>query len=636
MRLSSRFWSPGLKRNLSKISPKIHLLVREKRPLQVSSKRKNQIISGCSLLLLLGIPVIPLVIESSSEFSPQQKAIDADAAASPPPEVETMSIEAETCQAQAMLAADAPPTRHLAQPAKWALRPEMSLASLARPINTVLISQLAAQPFPKISELALQAKVPVLMYHDILPEKEVFFDVTPAEFETHLKRISELKATPITLDQLVAHLQTGMPLPEKPVLLTFDDGYEGHYTYVLPLLRKYSYPAVFGIYPAKVGTKMGRSSLTWEQLREMAADPLVTIASHSFTHPPDLRPLPDDRLRHEIVASKRVLEEKLGITIHHFVYPVGKYNERVKDWVQKAGYRSALTMDDEQNKFAGESQDLLTIERMGQSQFEQAMQESFGGVPLPPFGSKFNFNAPLQVSRPTLEGVPLILISGGKPMTIHADSRYQVSEIIADTRAIAAVDGGFFSLEYLDSNTMIGPVYSQNTRSFVPGSRSDIPRLKHRPLVLISDEAVSFVPFDPKQHNSLQGIQAIKPGITDAFVAAAWLVKNGKPQPAAAFGTLFDFDAARHRAFWGISQTGQPVIGVSQEPVDSVTLGNILNQAGFREAVMLDSGASTSLAYRGELLVGYTPRPVPHVVALVPPLSPKSACTLASKQTEKD
>ena len=109
--------------------------------------------------------------------------------------------------------------------------------------------------------------------------------------------------------------------------------------------------------------------------------------------------------------------------------------------------------------------------------------------------------------------------------------------------------------------------------------------------------------------------------VTDAFVAAAWLVKDNQPQSAETFGSLFDYDAIRHRAFWGINQAGQPTVGVANDPIDSVSLGKVLVKAGFRDAVMLDSGASTSLAYKGESLVGYTPRPVPHVVALVPPAS---------------
>lgn len=501
-------------------------------------------------------------------------------------------------------------------------------------IEPALVARLDAQPFPNLHPRARLAKVPVLMYHDILPEKEVFFDVTPAELEAHFKRIQESGLTPISLEQLVTHLASGVPLPEKPILLTFDDGYRGHYEYVYPLLKQYNYPAVFAIYPAKVGTNYGRSSLTWEQLREMVADPLVTIASHSMTHPDDLRELPADRLRQEIVESKRVLETELGISIKDFVYPVGKYDEAVKEWVQQAGYRSALTMNDQENYFAGESESLLSIERMGQSQLEEAIAQAWGGPPAPTLENSFNFSAPIRLNHITLEDVPLILISGGKPLTIHANSRYQVPEIIANTEAVAAVDGGFFSMKYLDSNTMIGPVFSQNTNEFIPGNASENRLLTGRPLVVITPDAVKFVAFDPDQHSTLEGIQAIDPDATDAFVAAAWLVKDGLPRSKASFGTLFGFDVPRHRAFWGIDQSGQPVIGISTARIDSVELGELLVQAGFREAVMLDSGGSTSLAYEGESLVkDYVPRPVPHVVALAPAPVFDASCWLASRRS---
>ncbi|MDX2212929.1 MAG: polysaccharide deacetylase family protein [Oculatellaceae cyanobacterium bins.114] len=554
-------------------------------------------------------------------------------------EVAQASPLESSCAAGQEVATDstAKPSDRLTELLNWAVSPETSFTSLVSQVGPVVAAQLAARPFPEIQERARLSRVPVLMYHDILAEKEVFFDVTPEEFEAHLKLIQQNGLHPISLDQLVAHLSTGVPLPEKPVLLTFDDGYAGHYTYVYPLLRKYGYPGTFAIYTDKVGRNYGRSSLTWDQLREMAADPLVTIASHSLSHPRDLGDIPDQQLRREVVESKRILEEQLGIPIDHFVYPEGNYNDRVKYWVQLAGYHSALTMNDDENKFAGESNDLLSIERIGQSQIAEVITQVYGGPPLPTWGTNFNFNNPVQVNQVTLEGTPLILISGGKPITIHADSRYQVPEIISNTRAIAAVDGGFFSLKYLDSNVMIGPVLSQNTETFTPGNASENPRLNKRPLVLISDSTVKFVPFDAALHNTLEGVQTEMADVTDAFVAAAWLVKDSQPQPDEAFGTLFDFNAARHRAFWGIDQTGQPVIGVSVEPIGSVDLGKLLAQAGFRDAVMLDSGASTSLAYQGESLVGYLPRPVPHVVALVPPeVAAAPGCALVSDRRAKD
>ncbi|WP_156119945.1 polysaccharide deacetylase family protein [Leptolyngbya sp. KIOST-1] len=501
-----------------------------------------------------------------------------------------------------------------------------NLGAAIRTLGTEAIAQLGAQPWPAIHPQAAEARVPVLMYHDVLEPPEVFFDLTPEDFEAHLTTILENGLTPISPDQLVQHLRTGAPLPEKPVLITLDDGYVGHYEHVFQLLQKYQVPATFFVFTGKVdGEVVGRSTLTWEQLQTMAADPLVTIASHSVTHPPDLRTLDDDSLAYEVVESKRRLEEQLGIPIRYFSYPTGYYDERVAEAVAEAGYLAAFTMRQQNEQFAGASESLLAIERFGQSSLEALLDVAWGGPPAPGVApvavanSEVDFTSPVEVQKINLDRQSFSLITGGQPVTVHANSRYQVQEITAGSNIAGAVDGGFFSLQYLDSNVMIGPVLSQSTRQFVPGYRGETPKLNGRPLVLISPSGVQFVPFDADRHNALAGLARELPGVTDAFVAAAWLVRDGLPQPASSFGTLFDYDAQRHRAFWGINTAGQPVVGVTHTMVDSVQLGEMLHQAGLRDAVMLDSGASASLAHQGESLVGYIPRPVPHIVGLIPP-----------------
>lgn len=530
-------------------------------------------------------------------------------------------------------------TRLVSQTATWVEQPAIGVETLIGQVAPPLMAYLNASPFPQIHPNARQARVPVMMYHDILAEKQVFFDRTPEEFEAHLKLIQEKGLTPISMDQLVAHLQTGLPLPAKPILLTFDDGYAGHYEYVYPLLKKYGYPAVFSIYTAKVGKKMGRSSMTWEQVREMAADPLVTIASHSVSH----RVMPDltaAEVERELVESKQILEQALGKPIRYFTYPEGKYNPDIAKAVQAAGYSAALTMDDADERLAGQSESLLAIGRIGQSRLEEMVDVAWGGPSLPSWNPGFNFDNPIEKTEATIDEVPFVFIRGGRPITIHADSRYQVPEILAkwsNLGAIAAVDGTFFSLELLDSNELLGPVLSQSHGQFIPGKRGEIPFLSDRPLVLIGPNGVKFIPFNVAKHNTLEGIQAEMPDVTDAFVAAGWLVDNGQPQPIERFGRLYSVNELRHRAFWGITQDGQPKIGVSAEPIGSVDLGKALAKAGFRDAVMLDSGASTSLAYQGNSLVGYTPRPVPHVVALVPSGTvASSTCAVVSSDRNRE
>jgi peptidoglycan/xylan/chitin deacetylase (PgdA/CDA1 family) len=517
-------------------------------------------------------------------------------------------------------------TSRLLNVAQWVNQPQDPLEVIIRTTMPPLLAQLNPSPWPTIHERAAIANVPVMMYHDILPEKEVFFDVTPEEFEADLQLIRDNGLTPISMDQLVNHLRTGLPLPEKPILLTFDDGYIGHYEHVLPLLREYGYPGLFSIYTFKVGRDHGRPGVNWEQVQEMANDPLVTIAAHSVNHPRDLTELPVPEARREIAESKRELEERLGIPIRYFTYPEGNYDDRVAQLVEEAGFAAALTMNDMEDFVAGESESLLAIARLGQSRLEDVIDQAWGGAPLRPLGGAFDFSAPVQKQDHLVDDLPLTLITGGQPVTIHADSRYQVSEIMAmDTGIKAAVDGGFFSMEFLDSNQMIGPVFSQNTGTFVPGDRNDIAFIANRPLVLIGPDQVKFTEFDPDRHNSLEGVQAEMAAVTDAFVAAAWLVRDGQPQPPEAFGDLFDFDAERHRAFWGINQQGQPVVGVTHYFVDSIRLGEILAGLGLQDVVMLDSGASTSLAHEGESLMGYEPRPVPHIVGLIDHSQPVSS-----------
>lgn len=270
------------------------------------------------------------------------------------------------------------------------------------------------------------------------------------------------------------------------------------------------------------------------------------------------------------------------------------------------------------------------------SKLDMGITQIWEGIVLPLLNPGFNFTTPIKLTETTIDQIPLILIKGGKPITIHADSRYQLPELLAKsgTNAVAAVDGTFFSLKYLTSNVMIGPVLNQVNNQFIPGNNSENQKLTGRPLVLIGLQAVRYIPFNPAQHNTLAGIQAEMPDVTDAFVAGAWLVKNRQPASQESFNGLYGADVARHRAFWGINQLGEPTIGVSTQPVDSTNLGQILVKAGFRDAVMLDSGASTSLAYKGESLVGYVPRPVPHAVALIPPTSVTNfSCFLVFNKT---
>jgi peptidoglycan/xylan/chitin deacetylase (PgdA/CDA1 family) len=511
-----------------------------------------------------------------------------------------------------------------------AIDPLPAVVSFTNSLSSDLVASFTPAPWPQISDRARQARVPIIMYHDIVSVKQVDWDVTPEELVQHFQAIQDAGMTPISMDRLVDHLRMGTSLPDKPVLLTFDDNYLGQYQYAFPLLKQYNYPAVWSVHTGYVGKLEGKPKATWDQLREMHQSGLITIASHTVNHL-NLSALDDDKITKELVDSKQVLERELGISIQYFTYPEGSYSDRVKEKVKEVGYKAALTMslDPSLEQPANTSEDLLAIRRYGQSRLKDAIEIAWGGSQSDRDTTTASsalypttFSTPVEKKQVTVDGLTLTLVYGGKPATVHADTRAQVADIMKMTPAIAAVDGGFFSLESLQDNKMIGPVlsqYSSQAGVLNPGRKGENPLLKGRPLVLISPNDVRFIPYDPNKHSTLEQLQAELPGVTDSFVGAGWLVRDGKPQTAESFGKLYGFDAHRDRAFWGIDRSGRPVIGVSMDMIDSVGLGAILAKAGLYNVVMLDSGASAALAYKGKSVMSYEPRPVPHIVALLPP-----------------
>ena len=231
-----------------------------------------------------------------------------------------------------------------------------------------------------------------------------------------------------------------------------------------------------------------------------------------------------------------------------------------------------------------------------------------------------NSDRQIVTKRKTLRKVPFIFASGGRLTTIHASKPQQVAKIIDRHQVVAGIDGAFFIMHNAVSNQLVGPSLSRIDRKFHRGTAYEVARSAGRPLVLMDEDTVKFIPFNPQRHNSINGIQTELPKVTDAFIAAGWLVQNGQPQTTESFGNLYKVNELRHRAFWGFDREGKPTLGISTKIIGAVELSQVLAQEGWQEAVMVDSGLSTSLAYQGKSLVSdYVPRPVPHVVGLIPP-----------------
>lgn len=189
-----------------------------------------------------------------------------------------------------------------------------------------------AQPY------VLCGKVPVFMYHEVSDEGTNSLYCAPSEFQAQLDFFEENGITPVTMAQLYDNWENGLALPEKPVVLTFDDGYRSMYTTVLPMLEEKGFVATFYVV---TGSMENPNALTADMIREMS-DAGMEIGSHTVSHL-DLTILDEQTARSEIADSKATLEALTGKPVTSFCYPAGEYNDELIGLVQEAGYHTAVT-----------------------------------------------------------------------------------------------------------------------------------------------------------------------------------------------------------------------------------------------------------------------------------------------------
>lgn len=185
-----------------------------------------------------------------------------------------------------------------------------------------------------------KAPVPILMYHVIgEPAGEVAYPdlyLSVDDFKEQVDWLDENGYTPVTLIQVQDAWYDGATLPEKPIVLSFDDGYLGQYLDAMPVLKKYGWAG-------QLNLKAEGSDLSSKQVKKMIRAGWE-IASHTITHP-DLPSVDAATLETEVAGSKKQLEKDLGIEIVNFCYPAGQYDDAVVAAVEAAGYRGATTVD---------------------------------------------------------------------------------------------------------------------------------------------------------------------------------------------------------------------------------------------------------------------------------------------------
>jgi len=186
-------------------------------------------------------------------------------------------------------------------------------------------------------------KVPFLLYHSV-PDRineddDILLHIEKDMFYEHMLALKNAGYTGITLDEYYNYAENGAPLPPKPIVICFDDGYENNYTNAWPILKELGIKATIFVIVSRVGDhEVKYPHFTWEEALEMEKSGIIDIQSHSYTHPSFAEISYSQTIR-EMRLSKYILEKNMGKTCDYMAYPYGHINENSELVGKLAGYK---------------------------------------------------------------------------------------------------------------------------------------------------------------------------------------------------------------------------------------------------------------------------------------------------------
>ncbi|MDY4697083.1 polysaccharide deacetylase family protein [Selenomonas montiformis] len=184
--------------------------------------------------------------------------------------------------------------------------------------------------------------VPVLNYHQINDHDVNALTVNTSQFEAQMKYLADKGYHTITPAEMLDAWENGTELPDKPVIITFDDGYADNYRNVFPILEKYQLKGTIFLISDFVSTYP--NYLTWSQVEEMQQSGLIDFESHTLSHMQLDKTSPEETWN-QLDGSRRALEWHLQKPVRFIAYPCGSYDEELERLTKDAGYRAAFTVN---------------------------------------------------------------------------------------------------------------------------------------------------------------------------------------------------------------------------------------------------------------------------------------------------
>ena len=226
-----------------------------------------------------------------------------------------------------------------------------------------------ATPASNINE---SVELPIIMYHHITenPDKAGKYTVLVSEFEKDVRKLKESGYTTVTVKDLIDYVSGNGSLPEKPIMLTFDDGFESFATLAYPIIRKNNIKAVVSVigsvtekYSVTEDHNINYSNLNFDTINELLSQGLVEIQNHSYDMhksqqgqrkgisklPSETAEQYKENLTEDLLTVQKILKLKCGITPQCVVYPFGAYSDETTKIIKELGFRSTMLCEERVN-----------------------------------------------------------------------------------------------------------------------------------------------------------------------------------------------------------------------------------------------------------------------------------------------
>ena len=255
-------------------------------------------------------------------------------------------------------------------------------------LKLILTAFLVLAFFPVNAQAQQGVPVPVIMYHSITGKASNPWIIPPEALEADLKYLSENGYTAVFVSQLIDFVYNGTPLPQKPVVLTFDDGMYNNLTLALPLIEKYNMKMMISVIgkPAQLFSDTEDLSeryghLSWEQLRQMLSSSRVELANHTWALHTNSEGRRGCCRKHgecheeyrkmliaDLIRLQDALEEYCGVAPTTFTYPYGSKCSELLEILRELGFMATLSCGEGINLLNyGDTQSLYDIKRFNRS-----------------------------------------------------------------------------------------------------------------------------------------------------------------------------------------------------------------------------------------------------------------------------